>query len=392
MTDPGNNINAGEETLAQQRFDVAIIGGGLAGLCAAILLAKQQHKVILFEKETYPFHRVCGEYISMESFGFLQSLGADPQELGASMITDLLLTGTNGQSWKRKLPLGGFGISRYLLDHRLATIARNSGVLLLEQTKVSNVEYSDDHFLIDTSQGMFTARAACGSFGKRSNLDIKWQRPFSRPSTSKLNNYIGIKYHLQIAQFPHDLIALHTFPGGYAGIVKIEEDLYNLCYLTTAANLKNAGGNVLSLEEDTLSVNPELRKIFQLASSKRQPVTISQVSFAKKSQVEEHILLIGDAAGMITPLCGNGMSMAMHGAKLAAQAVTSFLAGNLSRSEMEKKYTTEWNKLFAGRLKTGRIIQRLFHQPLLLRIVLGALRWFPGIGTSLIRKTHGKPF
>ncbi len=41
-----------------------------------------------------------------------------------------------------------------------------------------------------------------------------------------------------------------------------------------------------------------------------EPVTISQISFEKKSQVENHVLMLGDAAGMITPLCGNGMSMA----------------------------------------------------------------------------------
>ncbi|TAE50818.1 MAG: FAD-dependent oxidoreductase, partial [Cytophagales bacterium] len=46
------------------QYEVAIIGGGLAGLTNAILLANAGKKVILFEKNQYPFHRVCGEYIS----------------------------------------------------------------------------------------------------------------------------------------------------------------------------------------------------------------------------------------------------------------------------------------------------------------------------------------
>ncbi|HZZ75876.1 MAG TPA: FAD-dependent oxidoreductase, partial [Puia sp.] len=51
-----------------RKYDVAIVGGGLAGLSLAILLARESYRVCLFEKEAYPFHKVCGEYISMESW------------------------------------------------------------------------------------------------------------------------------------------------------------------------------------------------------------------------------------------------------------------------------------------------------------------------------------
>ena len=60
-----------KEKAIHNLYDCAIIGGGLAGLCLAIQLAKNGHKIILFEKNQYPFHKVCGEYISMESWEFL---------------------------------------------------------------------------------------------------------------------------------------------------------------------------------------------------------------------------------------------------------------------------------------------------------------------------------
>jgi len=56
-------------------FDIAIIGGGLAGLSLSIQCANAGYRTLLFEKETYPFHKVCGEYISNESFPFLEKLG-----------------------------------------------------------------------------------------------------------------------------------------------------------------------------------------------------------------------------------------------------------------------------------------------------------------------------
>ena len=67
-------------------YDVAIVGGGLAGLALSIQLAKQGHRVIVFEKEEYPFHKVCGEYISSESWDFLISLGLDLQQMNLPII------------------------------------------------------------------------------------------------------------------------------------------------------------------------------------------------------------------------------------------------------------------------------------------------------------------
>ncbi|HEX2627426.1 MAG TPA: FAD-dependent oxidoreductase, partial [Chitinophagaceae bacterium] len=80
----------------QHTYDIGIIGGGLAGLSLSIQLAKAGHSVILFEKEQYPFHKVCGEYISMESWDFLQSLGLDLPAMKPSMITQLQLSSVKG--------------------------------------------------------------------------------------------------------------------------------------------------------------------------------------------------------------------------------------------------------------------------------------------------------
>ena len=92
----------------------------------------------------------------------------------------------------------------------------------------------------------------------------------------------------------------------------------------------------------------------------KAPVTISQISFDKKNQVEDHVLMIGDAAGMITPLCGNGMSMALHASKIAAEQIQEFFKGTFQENKWNKNYTDKWKKLFANRLKMGRMLQRLF--------------------------------
>lgn len=368
------------------------MGGGLAGLSLSIQTARAGYSVILFEKEKYPFHKVCGEYISFESWSFLEELGVPLSEMNLPEIKKLNVTAPNGKMIQSGLGLGGFGISRYTLDNQLATIAKKSGVTILEETKVNDIFFEKDQFTIKTDKGEFNSKVCAGTFGKRSNLDIKWNRSFIQNKPNKLNNYIGIKYHIQINR-PADTIALHNFSDGYCGISQIEENKYCLCYLTTASNLRICGNNISVLEKNILSQNIHLKKIFAEAKILYQsPLTISQISFENKTQVENHVLLIGDAAGMITPLCGNGMSMALHGSKIAFECMHDFLEGKAGRIQMEQSYASAWKKQFSTRLKTGRLIQRFFGKKWMTNLFIAALKPFPSLVKWLIRQTHGDPF
>jgi menaquinone-9 beta-reductase len=344
------------------------------------------------EKEQYPFHRVCGEYISLESWDFLKSLGLSLDEMNVAAINQLQVSAVNGKLLDQELPLGGFGISRYVLDHALAIIAKQEGVIIEENTKVTDITFNGREFTLEVPGGSYHSLVACGSFGKRSNMDVKWNRPFISSAKNGLNNYIGVKYHIR-SGFPVNTIALHNFRNGYCGIVKVEADKYCLCYLTTAANLRESKGNISEMESGILSENPHLRRIF--SQSERifdSPVTISQISFDKKSQVEDHVLMIGDAAGMITPLCGNGMSMAMHAGKIAAGQIMLFLEDMITRKQMEQAYTDQWQQQFAGRLQMGRRIQNMLGSKWLTNSLISIARPFPGVTRYLIRQTHGETF
>ena len=374
-----------------QKYDVAIIGGGLAGLALSIQCAKAGYRSIVFEKEKYPFHKVCGEYISFEAWDFLERLGVPLAEMNLPVIRKLLLSAPNGKILEQKLPLGGFGISRYKLDNLLADIARKNGVELLENIKVESVQFENEIFNIRYAMNTVQAQIAACSFGKRSNLDIKWKRNFTLQKNNRLNNYIGVKYHLQ-TEYPIGQIALHNFKNGYCGISQVEDGKYCLCYMTTAKNLQENSNSIPQMEKNILQKNPHLKKIFSSSSFLTEPVTISQISFDKKLQVENHILFVGDAAGMITPLCGNGMSMALHASKLAFEQIHFFLQNKISRKQMESDYQRQWRFHFRGRLRTGRALQRFFGNTALSNLLIAALKPFPGLVSSLIRATHGQTF
>jgi menaquinone-9 beta-reductase len=374
------------------KYDVAIIGGGLAGLTLAIQSAKAGFVTVLYEKESYPFHRVCGEYISLECTDFLENMGVPISELQLPIINTLHITDGYGNLYPFRLPLGGFGISRFMLDDMLYHLAVQVGVHIFTETKVQNVVFNNQQFAISTNKHQHKATIAVGSFGKRSNMDVKLKRRFISQKQGSLHNYVGIKYHIKHAH-PINTIALHNFKNGYCGISKIEGDKYCLCYLTTAENLKANNGSIKQMEANILHQNPKLKDILTTAEFLyEEPLAISQISFSPKATVENHMLMVGDAAGLITPLCGNGMSMAMHASRLAFKEIQSFLLHAISRNDMEVNYTNQWKAQFAKRLLIGRFIQRLFGGNKSTYLFLKMMQHNKWLANTLIKATHGKPF
>lgn len=373
-----------------QLYDACIVGGGLAGLSLSILLAKKGYNIALFEKEQYPFQRVCGEYISMESWQFLIDIGLPLDAMDLPRITQLEVSSPDGYLLKTKLDLGGFGISRYKIDESLSIIARNSGVHLFDNTKVNNIFFENNQFVTKTVNQSIHSKIAVAAYGKRSNLDIKWSREFIKKRHSKLNNYIGVKYHMQ-TNLPANKISLHNFKNGYCGVSKIEGDKYCLCYLTTAENLKLSGNSIENMEKDVLALNPHIKHLF-MNCKRGDPVTISQISFDKKNLIENHIIMIGDSAGMITPLCGNGMSMAFRSAQIIYKLIDKYLREEISFPELEMMYRKEWKNEFSNRLRTGRLVQSIFGKEWATNIFIYLMNRLPLLTNMIIKSTHGKPF
>lgn len=368
-------------------YDAIIIGGGLAGLCNAIHLSKYGKKILLIEKNEYPKHKVCGEYISNEVLPYLEFLGINPFDFGAVKIKEFQLSTAKSKLISAKLPLGGFGISRHTLDLVLSERAKKNGVTILQDVVV-NSAFLKGVFKIETKQNnIFTSKVAIGAFGKRSLLDVKMERAFIQQKSP----YLGVKIHVK-GDFPADLVALHNFKGGYCGVSKVENNAINLCYITNFSSFKQYK-NIDDFQEQVVFKNKFLKEIYQNSEAIfERPLTISQISFETKKPVENHVIMCGDSAGMIHPLCGNGMSMAIQSAQIASKLILNYLNDSLSsRRELEKQYIRQWNKKFRLRLKAGHFIAMLFRNDRVAAVLLQALKKIPFLLPIIIRQTHGKP-
>ncbi|MGB4774531.1 MAG: NAD(P)/FAD-dependent oxidoreductase [Daejeonella sp.] len=372
-----------------RNLGIVIIGGGLSGLSAALLLNKNGLDVTVIEKKRYPFHRVCGEYVSNEVLPFLKSLNLDISELNPSRLNRLAISSVSGKILSAPLDLGGFGISRYSFDDYLYQRALEAGVNFIFD-KATNIHFEDSQFEIGLANDLtINCSILVSAYGKRSNLDQKLKRPFFYNRSP----YMGVKYHIR-TDFPKDLIQLDHFEGGYCGICKIEKNLYNLCYLTETKNLKKHG-TIAAMEEQVLFKNPHIKYHFKNSEFLfKKPEVINEITFERKSLVEDHILFCGDAAGMIAPLCGNGMAMAIHSGKILAESIIEHVKHNkqFNRGSLEKDYQYQWKKQFALRLQSGRIIQNLFSNKQVSNLAITTLKAMPALTRFVLKKTHGSSF
>ncbi|WP_258099654.1 NAD(P)/FAD-dependent oxidoreductase [Marinoscillum pacificum] len=370
-------------------YDVIIVGGGLGGLISSILLSRGGLHTLLIEKNSYPFHRVCGEYISNEVIPFLEKHDLFPHELDPSSINELKLSSTNGSYFQRPLDLGGFGISRYVYDLWLAEKARESGVEILQNTEAQTITKTDNWEVITKSGSTYYGQIVIGAHGKRAKLDQKLKRPFLKDRSP----FVGVKYHVK-GNFDPTSISLHNFKGGYCGFSKVEGNTYNLCYLTHREPVKKHG-SIQNFEKKVIMQNPHLNDIWKSGDFVfDSPFVINEISFKAKEPVFDGVLMIGDSAGMITPLAGNGMAMAIRSAALISEIILSnHVKGTINIAQIEKHYTSEWNRQFKAHLKRGQVIQKVFFSnPFSSNIAVLTGKLFGNITDIIIRQTHGEPF
>lgn len=371
-------------------YDVAVIGGGLAGCSAAIHLARQGARVVLLEAKTYPHHKVCGEVLSPECAGLLGELGLSVwlRQREPAVMDTVEITAPNGTGWTGHLPGAAIGISRYALDRALAEQAAQEGIDLRTETTVTGIQGSlDDTFRLTArspaGSGAINARVVIGAHGKRGNLDRSFNRAFLRPHQP----FIGLKAHFYGPPLPCR-IELHAFPGGYCGLSNIEDGKANACLLVREPVFRQAG-SIPAFFSWMQHQNPRLGAWFanaQLAGDRWY--SISQIPFVDKTSVDNDVLMAGDSAGLIAPLAGNGMAMALRGGRLAAEYAGAFIQCELSAGAVRRRYAAAWRREFRLRLRLGRFLQAFMLRPQALALGLRLTGMVPALGHFFIHSTR----
>ncbi len=375
--------------MSDDRFDVAIVGGGLAGCSAAIALARSGFRVIVIEAAHAPHDKVCGEFLSPESALLLRELGAWEriQRHQPPRIDRVRITAADGVRWDAPLPGAGFGLSRGAFDADLLDQARAVDVIVRTSTTVTDVRGSlDAGFTVETrSSGVASrvrARVVIGAHGKRSTVDRTLDRDFLRAPGA----FVGLKAHFR-GPSTGSRVELHAFDGGYCGLSAIEERRVNLCLLVRQSVYQRFG-DTEAFVAWMAAQNPALDTWLASAQQMTPWYAIAQVSFAPKPSVDHDVIMAGDSAGLIAPLAGDGMSMALQAGLLAAGWAGDFLAGRVSAEALRRGYDGAWRREFGQRLSVGRALQAVMLRPHLLSTGLRVAALAPALGSFFVARTR----
>jgi flavin-dependent dehydrogenase len=375
----------------REPYDVVVVGAGLAGSSVALRLARAGWCVLLLEAECYPVHKMCGEFLSPETRELFGSLGVEAEidALGAVSIRRVAITSAAGSRWEGRLPAEAIGLSRWALDPMLFDAAVAAGAEGVQGARVRSVEQRDGAFDVraacDGDERTISARLVVGAYGKRSRLD----RALDREAVENSDGFVAFKMHYEGDDL-EDWVELHAFDGGYCGMSMVEGGRVNACLIARTAALRASGASYEAMREGVMGTNRALARRFErLTPAMARPVSIARVTFRAKPLVSRGVLMVGDTAGMIAPLCGDGMAMALRSAQIAAPLVDRFLSGAVSLDGLARAYERAWRSEFAGRLRLGRALQAGLFRPRVARVGLAVLDVAPVLGGALIRMTRG---
>lgn len=371
-------------------YDAIVVGGGPAGTGVATRLARDGYNVALIEKSSGRRERLCGEFLSPELVRLFDDLGVLGQvaEAGAQTIRSMRLTSVSGASAHSELPSQALGLSRATMDQVLLENARKNGVTIVDGNRVTSVSgTADSGFDVSTNvAGALRSRIVVGAFGKRSSLD----GVLKRSHLGKVSPWVAFKIHCETVDVGQT-IELHCFQRGYCGLSMVEDGSANACWLMHSDDLKAAGGRPATALSEHLSRNPILAERLSTESfGDASFLSAGQLTFRARGCFHGDVALVGDAAGMISPLCGDGIAMAAESAALLASSLSQWLAGRRSYDWVRADYSANWSNRFESRLAIGNAIQRLLVNEAAANRVVRLARRFPNVVARLFEATRGR--
>ncbi|MEW6056215.1 MAG: NAD(P)-binding protein [Bdellovibrionota bacterium] len=349
-----------------------IIGAGLAGLSAALTIARHGARVRVYEKRRYPCMKLCGEFLSHEGFAKLgwltRKTAAELQEqLRARSLSRFAWVGRDGQTLNLSLEPKGWGVRRDLLDSWFARECISSGVEIFWETSVP----------LDGSEAQEVDRKRLYAVGKeRGNLKSPYfaVKGYCKEKLAGLDVLNGLD------------VALYQIQGGYIGFTRMFDGELSYCALFDRRRTSKVWKYVTwrHLCEGALQTNRVLTGwTDKVESLLRTHVSSARFDFSTPGPVCDGRWRLGDSAQLVPPFVGDGMSMAIEGGELAGRMA--------AKNATDFEYRRAWEKKFRARIRLSKTIHPILwsdraHAPL-----VSVLKRNPRVVRWIYSNTRGRP-
>ena len=207
------------------------------------------------------------------------------------------------------------------MDEALLSRAKAVGVRVLRGARVTQIGRLETGWHCQTNTG--DIHRADHIFLATGKHDI---RRWSRPPGSQAD-LLGFKAYWTLnleEETSPARVELHLFPGGYAGLQRVGDSQVNLCLLVRKKTFRALGGDWTSLLRHILNASPKLADTLRHANGcNAKPLAIGAIPYGHVQRKNDGLWRLGDQGAVIPSFAGEGMSIAMHSSRLAAEVVLS---------------------------------------------------------------------
>jgi geranylgeranyl reductase family protein len=321
--------------------DVVVVGAGPAGAATAAHLAAQGVSVLLLDQKHFPRDKVCGDFVGPVALDELALLGVSerPDYRRTNKIREAALFLDGRELILRSIPQVGqmapYGrvIPRWQLDAWVVDAATAAGATLLEGHRVTHLETEPGRVRLTTrgddgSERVLHARAVVGADGSNSQI----ARILRQATLAKEKRIIAVRAYYEGVSGPADRADLYfsasSFPG-YYWLFPTSGSRANVGVGMVLATVPRTREHLRTLLLDLVESDKALAKRLGGAAIEGHVVGWPLTTYDPKVPiVTDRMLLVGDAAGLINPLNGEGIQYALLSARWAAQHLVDALAAD----------------------------------------------------------------
>ncbi len=352
-------------------FDVAIVGGGPAGLAVALEAARRGLSTAVFERRKGPVDKACGEGLMPSGLAALERLGvlAHLDRTDSAPFDSIAWVQEDGRAVVGRLPApGGLGVRRLALATAMVARAREAGVDLHEECPVTAHRIDATGVTLVTPRGDIRAKLLVGADGLQSKL--RKEEGFAREWTGPRR--FGLRRH--VAQPPWGRsVEVHFAAGVEAYVTPAGSNRVGIAFLWEDGQIPSP------VSFDALLARfPLLQRRIANAPWDSEPRGAGPLRQLVRARAGRRVVLVGDAAGYVDAITGEGLSLAFEGAAALGDILPDVLASGGSVASFAP-YERRMRRAFQRYARLAGALVWTARRPALRRFVINRLVAAPGL-------------